>query len=123
MDFCTEMKQKTQAIHDKSDKLINWKLAVALTDTKLYGTVLADFYHVFQTIEDCVERCKNVQHPMIVPLADATVGLHRSDAFDQDVTFYLGPDWRGKVEPSPPAKEYCDRIHKITQESPTLLIA
>ncbi|ELU13716.1 hypothetical protein CAPTEDRAFT_26888, partial [Capitella teleta] len=123
ISFCSELKQKTQVIHDKSDKLVNWKLAVALTDTKLYGAVLADFYYVFKTIEDCVQRCGHVQHPIISPLADATVGLHRAEAFEQDVSFYLGSDWRGHVQPSLPAKEYCDRIMEISEKTPILLIA
>lgn len=122
VDFCTELRQKTQAIHDKSDKLINWKLAIALTDTKLYGEVLADFYYVFQTIEECVDRCSS-SSPHIRPLAVAIQGLLRTNAFADDVRYFLGDDWRGKVEPSAPAQEYCDRILQVAEESPTLLIA
>ena len=118
-DFCTELRQKTQAVHDKSDRLVNLKLAVVLTDTKLYGRVLADFYYVFQTIEECVSRCGH--HKYIEPLQIA--GLLRTQAFEDDLDFYLGTDWRGQVEPSDPARLYCDRILKVSEEDPTLLIA
>lgn len=38
--FSMELHQRTKDVHDDSDKLINVKLLVALTDTKIYGSVL-----------------------------------------------------------------------------------
>ena len=38
--------------HEQSDRLVNLKLAVALTDLQIYVKVLTDFYFIFQTIED-----------------------------------------------------------------------
>ncbi|ELU15215.1 hypothetical protein CAPTEDRAFT_187199 [Capitella teleta] len=119
--FCDDLKQKTKTNHEESDRIVNWKLAVALTDMTLYGGVLADFYYVFKTIEDCLGQL--VQHPVICPLAKVIVDLHRAEAFEKDLSFFLGPNWMGRVEPSLPAKEYCDRILAISENSPVLLIA
>ena len=38
--FSVELHQRTKDVHDASDKLINVKLLVALTDTSIYGSVL-----------------------------------------------------------------------------------
>ena len=118
-DFCTEMNEKTRQVHDKSDKLINLKLAIALTDLNTYGKVLCDFYHVFQAIENGLEEAKS--HPHVGPLIFKE--LARVERFEDDLAFYLGKDWRSNVEPSTAAQEYCDRIGQITTEDPSLLIA
>src|SRR2546425_11661157 len=55
-DFCCEMKHRTKAIHDASDRLVNLKLAVVVTDVKMWAHSIAEFYHVFRTLEDCVDR-------------------------------------------------------------------
>ena len=38
--FSVELHQRTKDVHDASDKLINVKLVIALTDTAVYGSVL-----------------------------------------------------------------------------------
>lgn len=118
-DFCSEMRDKTKNVHDRSDKLVNFKLAVVLTDTKLYGHVLSDFYAVFQTIENALYEHRGHEH--VGPLFFQE--MQRSARFEEDLEFYLGTDWRAKVEPSAPAKAYCDRILHIAETDPSLLIA
>ncbi len=66
--FCEELKVKTRKVHDESDKTVNLKLAVVLTDTRLWATALADFYFVFQNLEKCMES--NSSHPNIGPLCN-----------------------------------------------------
>ena len=118
-DFCAEMRVKTKDIHDKSDRLINLKLAVVLTDTRLYAEVLADFYMVFQTIENCLDV--HGKHPHVGPLANPS--MMRAEAFEKDLEFYLGKDWRGLIRPSQSAKLYCDRILQVAEHDPALLVA
>ena len=38
--FSLELHQRTKDVHDASDKLINVKLLIALTDINVYGSVL-----------------------------------------------------------------------------------
>ena len=118
-DFCVEMRTKTQKIHDKSDKLVNLKLAIALTDVKTYGHVIADFYYVFQAIETAMEE--NREHPHV--RGQKVEDMLRTASFEEDVEFFLGANWRGLVHPSEAAQIYCDRVGKIAKENPTLLIA
>lgn len=118
-DFCAELRSKTKDIHDRSDRLINWKLAIVLTDLKLWGDVLADFYFVFQTIETCLEEYHS--HPHVGPLYHPAI--LRRVAFAKDLEYYLGKDWNSFVKPSPPAAKYCDRIMEAAKTNPALLIA
>ena len=45
--FSVELHQRTKDVHDQSDKLINLKLAIALTDTSVYGSVLKVLATIF----------------------------------------------------------------------------
>ena len=51
-DFVTELRKRTQAVHDASDKLVNYKLALVLTDFNLWSETICDFYYVYQAIEN-----------------------------------------------------------------------
>ena len=48
--------------------------------------------------------------------------LNRRESLEQDLAFYFGSDWRQQIKVTPGAKEYVDRIHKVAQESPELLV-
>jgi len=122
-DFITELRKRTQAVHDKSDKLVNYKLALVLTDFRLWSEAICDFYYVYQAIENGMQVLQD--HPHIESLARLLMadGIRRTVAFDEDMQHYRGEKWRSEMSPSAPCKEYCDRVLKITQEDPTLLIA
>merc|ERR1712012_1389814 len=92
-DFCAELRDKTQAVHDQSDKIVNLKLAAVLTDFSLWSEALCDFYYVFQAIENGMES--NRDHPHIKPLADMLLskGVRRVDQFDLDLQYHAGEDW------------------------------
>jgi len=117
--FSVELHQRTKDVHDASDKLINVKLVIALTDTAVYGSVLKDFYFVYRAIEDALESCRDEER--VFPLRDPR--MYRSAALEQDVAYFLGDDWMSKEQPSPPAKKYLSRIEFVASTNPELLIA
>jgi len=117
--FSVELHQRTKDVHDASDKLINVKLVIALTDTAVYGSVLKDFYFVYRAIEEALETCRD--EARIFPLRDPR--MYRAAALEQDVAFFLGDDWMTKEQPSPPAKKYLSRIEFVAATNPDLLIA
>ena len=119
--FCDELREKTRREHDESDKLINIKLAIALTDFDTYGKVLADFYFVFQAIEDSLEQQK--QYPYIAPLAKYLSQLTRVEKFEEDLRYFVGESWEQIVQPSNAAEKYCARIGFIAEQNPYLLVA
>lgn len=118
-DFCKELHEKTKKIHDESDKLINVKVAAILTDTEAWGKAIAEFYYVFETLEETL--IENQDHPIIASILFKD--LFRTSAFQADLQFYLGAEWKKAVSPSEPAQRYCDRIRQIGADDPTLLIA
>ena len=119
VDLCTEFKIRTKKEHDNSDRHINLKLALVLTDTTLYGNAIADFLLVFETIEQTVKQYSD--HPHVSCLNDND--MLRTSAFEQDLIFYLGRDWRKTVKHSDAARKYCDRILKVSEKNPTILLA
>lgn len=118
-DLCTELHQRTKKVHDKSNKMAMWKLPIALTDIKVYGSVLKDFCFVFQTIEDGLDIHKDKDY--ISPLRRKL--WYRAEQFEKDVTFYLGSDWKSQYQPSAAGKKYLDRLNEIIETDPLLLVA
>ena len=104
---------KTQGVHDQSDRNINLKLAVVLTDTKLWATAVANFYFVFQTLEQCIET--NSDHVHLGQLYNKQ--LFRAKQFEEDLQFYLGNSWSAQVHISDEAKVCCDRLVQLSDEN------
>ena len=107
--FCQVLKEKTRRAHDESDKLVNLKLAIALTDTTLYGRALLEFYYVYLTLESALEECRD--HPLVGPILIRK--LFRADAFEKDLQFYLGGKWKD-WGPSSDTSLYCDRTKSMS---------
>jgi len=118
-DFCEELREKSKAVHAKSDKLVQLKLAVTLTNIKLYQQVLCDFHSVFEAIEDGVS--KNVSHPYLSKLWKND--LARTKFIEKDLDFYAGFGWKNIVHPSNQALQYASHINDIAQNEPELLLA
>jgi heme oxygenase len=119
--FSSELRVRTKAAHDESDRLINLKLAAVVTNTKLWATAIGEFYFVFREIERCLESSS--EDPKIGRLLSAVGDGLRTQAFERDLEFYLGNDWRAVVKPSTVVVEYCNRIAEVAAERPILLIA
>jgi len=118
--FSEELRLRSQAMHDKSDKLVNLKLAVALTNTKLYGTVLRDFYCIYEAIENQVKKYQmdnQLIHEIWLPEMSRTV------AFEKDLDYYLGVGWKKSVVPSEAAQLYTAHIYSVVDKEPELLVA
>ncbi|XP_009857539.2 LOW QUALITY PROTEIN: uncharacterized protein LOC100185311 [Ciona intestinalis] len=117
--FCDELREKSSKAHAKSDKLMNVKLAVALTDASIYSQVLGDFYSVFKAIENGIKE--NEENEYIKKLWHPAFG--RVSFFEKDLEFFLGLQWKRLLTPSDAAMEYVSHIEDITENNPTLLVA
>jgi heme oxygenase len=89
-----------------------------VVDKASYRKLVADLYFVYDAMEEEIHRLKD--HPVVAPIAFPQ--LNRSAALEQDLAYYFGPDWRNQIEPSSSAAAYVDRIHRIAQDSPELLV-
>lgn len=119
--FSSELHERTKDAHDESDKHINLKLAAVLTDTKLWAQALAEFYFIFREIEVCLQQHND--NPIVGPISQSVLNGHRTAAFEKDLEFYLGKDWKELVKPSSCTVTYCQRISEVSETQPFLLIA
>ena len=49
--------------------------------------------------------------------------LNRHQNLEKDLDFYYGENWRDQITPSAAGQNYIDRIRKISNTEPTLLVA
>lgn len=123
--LANRINHETRALHNKIDKMITLKLALAYRDSRIYRQGLQSFYHVFATVErslmkqferddEWTELLKQVWKPEMA----------RTDKAEQDLMFYYD-DRREKFE-SPIMSEqikFVKHIQKVTAEKPYLLLA
>lgn len=116
---------ETRALHNKIDKLVTLKFALALRDYKIYRQGLQSFYHVFATVErqlyaqlekgdEWSEMLQKVWKPVIA----------RSAPAQQDLLFYYNDRKEKFMSPIMPAQiEFVEHIREVTLEKPWLLFA
>merc|ERR1719327_729141 len=83
-----------------------------------FSQLVADLYFVYKAQEDAFDA---VEAPEVRALDYPE--LRRVAALEEDMAYYFGPDWRGKVKPTAATREYTERIQEIAAEAPLLLVA
>lgn len=122
-----QMRSATKAIHDKSDKLVNLKLALVLTSPSLYGEAIGLFLPVFQKMEAIMDG--NTKHPQLGKFRSFLDTLRRTPAFKADMAYYLPSDRRKELQESfvnrehPVIAEYLERLDKLEKEDPIRVLA
>jgi heme oxygenase len=95
-EFTDQIRKRTRAAHKLSDVLIVSKLAVVLTDQTQYGRALAYFYPIYCYIERAMAQHNKISE--LAPLADIVANeLHRKEALEADLEYYLGSDWKTQI--------------------------
>ena len=116
--FCKQMRKATREVHKISDTLVNAKLAFGFFDDSVWADGLLVFYEIFRYLECAMVRLKNTN-----------VGLFfhdelcRTEAFKQDLDFYLGKEWTNDYTPRESVAKYLMHLQEIENKDPTLLIA
>lgn len=111
LSFTKEMRVATRDIHNVSDALVNAKLAFALYDSGVWAEGLLIFYDIFKYLEE------NVSHDFLPE------EYHRTQQFEEDLTFYLGADWKSKHQPRKEVCDYIKHLEQLQEENPNLLVA
>ncbi|KAF9359034.1 hypothetical protein BGX34_008576 [Mortierella sp. NVP85] len=117
-----ELRQKTRGLHLKMDRLVQLGLFTIL-DYQIYRQILLGFYYVFKTVEEEYEKHLKSLHVHPWVQHSHSPHLRRTEAFEADLEYFYGPDWRDKVSPSKPALEYMDHIRDIAKRCPERLVA
>ena len=88
-------------------------------EREAYISLLGDYYHVYNTLEEAIGKNKKVS--ALAELDDSA--LHRRKALEKDLKYFHGDDWLAKSKPSAAAIRYGNRIKRIANTNPELLIA
>ncbi|KAG8222830.1 hypothetical protein J437_LFUL005036 [Ladona fulva] len=116
--FTKQMRKATREIHDLSDALVNAKLAFALSDFDVWAEGLLIFYEIFRFLEEAMERHKDSA------LGELMVdGMKRTEAFEKDLSFYLGDDWASSYTPRESVVKYLLYLRELEKKDPDLLMA
>ncbi|CEL92525.1 unnamed protein product [Vitrella brassicaformis CCMP3155] len=124
--FCQRLSEESKGSHDRSDKFISVRAATAFGSRTIWASLVADFYHVYATIEDLIAKlaAKNVKEGEALNIPD----LFRKQAFLDDIAYFYNGD-KGRVEKvvkegaeRRAVKYYVERIKDKTAENPAFLI-
>ncbi|KAF9561569.1 hypothetical protein EC968_005670 [Mortierella alpina] len=119
-----ELRQKTKGLHAKTDRLVQLGLFAILDyQASIYRQIILGFYYVFSTFEEEYDR--HLKDPNVHPWLKHTHSpeLKRSEAFEADLAYYYGPDFKQHIRPSKQVQEYIDHIRDVSRRHPERLIA
>ncbi|KAK3895923.1 hypothetical protein Pcinc_000396 [Petrolisthes cinctipes] len=116
--FTKKMRIVTRDIHNISDALINAKIGIAMSADRVWAEGLLVFYEIFRYLENALDR---YSHTLVGEL-DIT-GMRRTQAFEKDLSHYLGQDWKVGYAPRESVCQYLKHLQKIEQENPHYLMA
>jgi len=93
-------------------------------DRDLYIQLIANLYFVYECLEDEIEKYAMDTFPTL----HEPKKLNRKASLKQDLEFFLGSDWKGKVTkelglPSRATIDYINRIRKVAESDPILLLS
>lgn len=122
--LANRINSETRSLHDKVDKMVTLKFAIAVRDPKIYRQGIQMFYHIFCAIEDALERelesgnkyCdmfKAIYKPEMLRRAK----LHR------DLMFFYQDETKFKAPILPKQIEFTEHIRKSIIDHPYLLLA
>lgn len=116
--FTAEMRSSTRSVHDASDKLVNLKLGLSLSDSAVWYEGLLVFEPVFRFLESALDRHKDSL------LGELDIeGMRRTEALKKDLDHFYGEksDWKTDSESRPAVKKYIDHLKEVEDENPYLL--
>ncbi|KAI0461743.1 hypothetical protein LJB42_004816 [Komagataella kurtzmanii] len=116
---------ETRNAHNKIDKMMTLKFALALRDPKIYRQGIQMYYHIFSAIEDSLDRELAKETPWTSILKQVyKPTIRRSERLYKDLLFYYDNDPKKFAEPIMPEQiRFIRHIKESTAEKPYLLLA
>ena len=59
-NICRRLRDATKGVHDSSDKLVNLKLGVAVSEPSVWYQGLLVFSKIFFKLENCLDQCPSL---------------------------------------------------------------
>lgn len=124
--LANRINMETRSLHNKIDKLVTLKFALALRDHKIYRQGLQSFYHVFAAVEKNLEReLANPDLPW-TPILKAVwkPEMARTARGQQDLLFFYDNNKEKFRTPMmAEQKAFAQHITEVTTAKPYLLLA
>ncbi|CAD6991804.1 unnamed protein product [Ceratitis capitata] len=111
MTFTKELRKATKDVHRISDVLVNAKFALALSDDAVWYDGLLAFYEIYKYLEENLPE-------NLLPRE-----FHRKIAFEQDLAYFLGKNWKETYEPRDSVKKYIVHLQEVNAKNKLLLFA
>ena len=123
--LANRINKETRTLHNKIDKMMTLKLALALRDPKIYRQGLQSFYHVFATVERCLTQQINANNEWSDMLNEIwKPEIARTEKCEQDLMFYYDDNREKFEKPIMPEQiEFVNHIVKSVHDKPYLLLA
>lgn len=117
-----DIKQSTSKAHRISDALVGAKLGIALTDRRLYGLAISNFYAIYASVEEKIASHADLEQ--LKPLAAFNKRIARKPQLEKDLEFFLGSDWRKAMAGAQTraVRDYLQHLDVVEKKDPLLLV-
>jgi heme oxygenase len=98
--------------------MVNAKLGITMSDDSVWAEGLLVFYEIFKFLEEALERHKDsLIGDLLIP------GMERTMSFEQDLSHYLGKQWKTDYVIRPEVQNYLKHLRDLEDKEPYLLVA
>jgi heme oxygenase len=120
MNLAMRLREGTKHAHTAAENTAFMKCFLkGIVEREPFRKLIADLYFVYLALETAMDEHQT--HPVVSKLYFPE--LKRLSKLEADLAYYYGEQWRDQIAASPKGVEYVDRIQKVAQENPALLIA
>uniref|UniRef100_A0A3Q2QJC7 Heme oxygenase n=1 Tax=Fundulus heteroclitus TaxID=8078 RepID=A0A3Q2QJC7_FUNHE len=120
-DLSEQIKAVTKESHVRAE---NTQLMLSYQKGQItlpqYKVLLCSLYEIYKALEEELDR--NSSHPAVAPIYFPQE-LARLESLERDLEYFFGPDWKKRVIVPAATHTYEQRLRKIGQENPELLVA
>ncbi|MEU6078336.1 biliverdin-producing heme oxygenase [Micromonospora sp. NPDC047074] len=118
--FSAELRAASAQAHQtaESQRYVSALVAGDL-DRAGYTALVMQHHVIYEALEGAAEAMRH--DPVAGPFVDDA--LTRLPALATDLEFLVGPDWRGRIEPTPATVAYAGRLGAVCATSPERFIA
>ncbi|XP_005813569.2 heme oxygenase 1 [Xiphophorus maculatus] len=120
-DLSDQIKAATKENHFRAE---NTQLMLSYQKGQItlqqYKVLLFSLYEIYKALEEELDR--NSSHPAVAPIYFPQE-LARLELLESDLEYFFGQDWEKRVIVPAATQRYKQRLRKIGQENPELLVA
>jgi heme oxygenase (biliverdin-producing, ferredoxin) len=120
VDLATLLRNGTRELHRVAERSgLMRRLLAGDIDREVYCRLLRSLHAIYQRLEPALER-----HCAAGPLSRVHLpGLSRAIALESDLDALHGDDWRDAILPTAAALSYVERLRRLDESDPPLLLA